>query len=149
MRDLPEAERQDVRTILEKWEFAGQELEEVLERIVSKEKAWLDIMMAHELNLARVEEGQPRRSSLLVFAAAIVGSLIPLAPFILAGNAIVWGIAGSVVTSGVTLFLIGWYKARLTIGRATRSGAQMVIIGIASAAAGFGAAFLVDKFFGV
>ena len=149
MRDLPETEREEVRTILRKWGFSGEELEEVLEHIVSKEKAWLEIMMAHELNLAAIEESQPFRSSLLVFAAAMVGSIIPLAPFIVAGNEILLGIVGSVVVSAVTLFVIGWYKARMTIGRPGRSGTQMLIIGIASAVAGFGIAYLVNVMFGV
>ena len=149
MRDLPETEREEVRTILRKWGFAGEELEEVLEHIVSKEKAWLEIMMAHELNLAAIEESQPFRSSILVFAAAMVGSIIPLAPFIVAGNEILLGIVGSVVVSAITLFVIGWYKARVTIGRPGRSGTQMLIIGIASAVAGFGIAYLVNVMFGV
>ncbi len=149
MRELPETEREDVRTILAGWGFAGQELEEMLERIVSKEKAWLEIMMAHELKIAPIEDDQPARSSLLVFAAAVVGSLIPLVPFLVAGDDILTGILGSAVVSAATLFLIGWYKARLTIGRPTRSGTQMLVIGMASALAGFGAAFLVNKLFGV
>ncbi len=148
MRDLPETEREEVRTILQNWGFAGQQLEEVLSHIVSKEQAWLEIMMAHELNIARVEESQPARSSFLVFGAAMVGSLIPLIPFILTGDHVFQGIVGSVIVSAITLFVIGWYKAKLTIGRPHRSGFQMVIIGIASAIAGFGIAFLVNLMFG-
>lgn len=143
MVELPHVERQEVREILEEWEFRGQELEEMVDRIVSKPKAWLELMMAHELNLAPVEEAQPLRSSLLVFTAAIVGSLLPLAPFIVAGNQIMYGILGSLIVSALTLFVIGWYKAHVTVGRRARSGLQMAIIGIASAAAGFGIAFLV------
>ncbi len=149
MRELPESERQEVRTILGSWGFVGQELEEMLDRIVSKERAWLEIMMAHELKIAPIEEEQPVRSFFLVFAAAVTGSILPLIPFIVAGDDILAGIMASVVVSAIALFVIGWYKARLTIGRPTRSGLQMLIIGIASAIAGFGAAFLVNKFFGV
>lgn len=149
MRDLPESERQEVRTILTSWGFAGAELEEMLDRIVSKERAWLEIMMAHELKIAPIEEEQPVRSALLVFAAAVAGSLLPLIPFIVAGDDILAGILASVVASAIILFVIGWYKGRLTIGRPTRSGLQMLVIGIASAIAGFAAAYLVNRFFGV
>jgi len=41
------------------------------------------------------------------------------------------------------LFLIGWYKAKATTGRPAKSGAQMLVIGIVSALAGFGIAYLV------
>jgi len=144
MRELPDLERQEVREILERWDFHGDELEEMLEKIVSKPKAWLELMMAHELNLAPVEESQARRSALIVGFAAIVGSLIPLVPFFATGADILLGIAISLVVSAITLFVIGWYKASTTVGRPARSGLQMLLIGITSALAGFGIAFLVS-----
>jgi len=96
------------------------------------------------LNLAPVEKTQARKSAILVGLAAILGSLVPLIPFIVIGRDILLGIAVSLVVSAITLFLIGWWKARTTVGRPTRSGVQMAIIGLASAIAGFGIAFLVS-----
>src|SRR5437660_10423923 len=55
MQTMPDLERGEVRQILERWDFHGQELEEILEKIVSKPKAWLEIRMGHELNLAAVD----------------------------------------------------------------------------------------------
>ncbi len=144
MRDLPDLERQEVRQILERWDFHGPELDEMLERIVAKPKAWLEIMMAHELNLAPVEKIQARKSAILVCVAAIVGSLVPLIPFVVIGANILLGITVSLIVSSVALFLIGWWKAKTTVGRPGRSGTQMAVIGIASAIAGFGIAFLVS-----
>ncbi len=144
MQDLPDMERNEVREIFERWDFQGEELEEMVDKITSKPKAWLELMMAHELNLAPVEKTQARRSAILVGLAAILGSLVPLIPFIVIGRDILLGIAVSLVVSAITLFLIGWWKARTTVGRPTRSGVQMAIIGLASAIAGFGIAFLVS-----
>ena len=144
MRDLPDMERQEVRVILERWDFHGQELDEMLERIVAKPKAWLELMMAHELNLAPVDRTQARKSAILVGIAAILGSLIPLVPFLLIGTNILLGIGLSLIVSALALFVIGWWKAKSTVGRPARSGTQMVIIGILSAIAGFGIAFLVS-----
>ena len=121
-----------------------RERREMVEKITSKPKAWLEIMMAHELNLAPVEKTQARKSAILVGVAAILGSLVPLVPFIVIGKDILFGVEVSLVVSTTTLFLIGWWKARTTIGRPTRSGVQMAIIGIASAVAGFGIAYLVS-----
>src|SRR6266849_3347110 len=137
-------ERNEVREILERWDFHGEELEEMVDKICSKPKAWLELMMAHELNLAPVEKTQARKSAVLVGLAAILGSLVPLIPFIVIGRDILLGIVVSLVVSAITLFLIGWWKARTTVGRPTRSGVQMAIIGLASAIAGFGIAFLVS-----
>lgn len=144
MKTLPDLERQEVREILERWDFHGEELEEMINHIVSKPKAWLEIMMAHELNLAPVDRSQATKSAILVGLAAIVGSLVPLVPFFLIGTNILLGVAISLVVSTLTLFIIGWWKAKTTVGRPARSGTQMAIIGIASAIAGFGIAYLVS-----
>jgi len=108
MEEVPEQEKEEVRNILERWGVPSKELEAVLVHITMKPKAWLDIMMAHELNLSPVDETQATKNALLVCVAAIVGSLIPLLPFIFAGSAILMGIIGSLVLSALTLFLIGW-----------------------------------------
>src|SRR5207253_5527728 len=84
-------------------DFHGAELEELLEKIVSKPKAWLEIMMAHELNLAPVDSAQARKSAVLVGIAAIVGSLIPLVPFIVIGSNIVVGAIVSLAVSTLAL----------------------------------------------
>jgi len=144
MVDLPDVERQEVREILERWEFQGDELETMLDKITSKPKAWLELMMAHELNLAPVDRSQARRSAVLVGIAALIGSLIPLSPFLVTRSNILLGIVGSLIVSAITLFVIGWYKAKVTVGRPARSGLQMLLIGIVSALAGFGIAFLVS-----
>ena len=144
METDPEQEKEEVRRILETWGVPSEELEEILVHITMKPKAWLDIMMAHELNLTPVDEKQAARSALLVGAAAIVGSFIPLIPFLFSGSQILMGIAGSLALSAAMLFGIGWYKGKMTVGKPHRSGLQMLIIGIASALAGFGVAFLVS-----
>ncbi len=144
METVPEQEKDEVRKILERWGVPSQELEDILVHITMKPKAWLDIMMAHELNLSPVDEKQAARSALLVGFAAIVGSFIPLIPFLFAGNQILAGILGSLALSAAMLFGIGWYKAKMTVGRPHRSGLQMLLIGISSALAGFAVAFLVS-----
>lgn len=144
MQELPDREKQEIRDIFEKWDFRGEELETIVEKITTKPKAWLELMMAHELNLAPVDKGQARKSAILVGVAAIVGSLVPLFPFFATGADIFFGILLSLAVSTVSLFLIGWYKAKTTVGRPSRSGLQMALIGISSALAGFAIAYLVS-----
>jgi predicted membrane protein (TIGR00267 family) len=71
------------------------------------------------------------------FEGKAVGSLVPLLPFIFFQNQITTGILASLVVSALTLFLVGWYKSKVTIGKPYRSGLQMAAIGTASALAGF------------
>lgn len=144
METVPEQEKQEVRAILTRWNVPAEEVESIMNHIVKKPQAWLEIMMAHELNLEPVEKTQASKSAILVGVAAIVGSVIPLIPFIFSQNDILTGILGSIFASGIMLFVIGWYKAKMTVGRPSRSGAQMLLIGISSALAGFGVAYLVS-----
>ncbi len=143
MLEVPEVERQEVRSVFQRWGFEGQELDDAVRHICSKPRAWLEFMMAHELQLAPLEENQARKSALLVGVAAMFGSLITLVPFLVVPHDTMAGMIGAVLLSAVTLFLIGWYKGRITIGRPYRSGTQMLIIGTVSALAGFLAAYIV------
>lgn len=143
MKELPDIERKEVREIFEKWGYQGDALEEVTDRIVANPKAWLEFMMAYELNLSPVEGAQARRSAFLVGLAAIFGSLVPLVPFFVFPKDLFLGMVAAVVVSAAALFFIGWYKARTTVGRPVRSGLQMLVIGITSAVAGFLIAYVV------
>ena len=145
MKELPQQELQEINTILQRWGFIGQELEEMRQRIVAKPAAMLDIMMSNELFLAPVPEQQALKSAALVGTAALVGSLVPLIPFLLLQHEIFVGILVSIVVSGVLLFMIGWYSSKVTVGRPVRGGVQMAAIGIASALAGFAIALLVSR----
>jgi vacuolar iron transporter family protein len=136
MAEVPELEREEVRVILRRWGYEGDEVEEMVRRIEAKPKAWLDIMMAFELNLAEVSSEQPLRSGLVVLGATILGSLIPLLPF-LARLPRVEAAVGSVVVTGLMLLAVGIYEARTTIGRWWASGTRMLVIGLGAGLAGF------------
>jgi vacuolar iron transporter family protein len=136
MREVPEMEREEVRVILRHWGYAGDEVEEMLRRIEAKPKAWLDIMMAFELNLAEVTPSQPLSSGLTVLGATVAGSLVPLLPFLLP---VARGLATivAVVLAAAMLLAVGVYEARTTIGSWWASGARMVLIGLGAGFAGF------------
>ncbi|MGA7923483.1 MAG: VIT1/CCC1 transporter family protein [Thermoplasmata archaeon] len=137
MRDVPEVERQEVRTVLQNWGYEGAELDELLERISGNPKAMLEFMMAFELELAPVSEPQARNSALIVGGATVVGSFIPLLPFLVPNVPIDSALVAAVILSAITLFLIGLYEARTTSGSIWKSGLQMVLIGLAAGFAGF------------
>jgi vacuolar iron transporter family protein len=137
MKDLPEMEREEVRTIFRNWGFSDSELEEMVQKIEAKPKAMLDLMMAFELNLATVAADAPLNSGLVVLASTIVGSAIPLVPFLIPGLAIETSAIASIIISGVALFGIGLYEARVTIGPYWKSGLRMLLIGLAAGFAGF------------
>jgi vacuolar iron transporter family protein len=144
MREVPELEREEVRVILRKWGYVGDEVEDMLRRIEAKPQAWLDMMMAFELNLAEVPPSQPRTSALTVLGATIVGSAVPLVPFLLGLPRDLAAVV-AVVLSGAMLCAVGIYEARTTIGSLWGSATRMLLIGLGAGLAGFIVGELVSR----
>lgn len=148
IRELPELEREEIRTVYRDYGLHGEALEQVTKAITSNEETWLKVMMVEELKLQPLQEGGALRSALIVGMAAVVGSLIPLVPFVLVPLGILsrWmAILLSITVSALALFVVGVYKARLTVGKPVRSGLQMAVIGTLSALAGY----MIGALFGV
>ena len=144
MRVVPEIERDEVRVVLREWGYTGTDLEDLLDRICRNPRAWMEFMMAFELKLAPVKESQARDSFVVVFLATIVGSIVPILPFLVPHIAILPAVISAVILSAITLAFVGLYEARTTGGNPFRNVVQMVVIGLAAGFAGF----LVGHFLG-
>jgi predicted membrane protein (TIGR00267 family) len=131
---FPDIEREEIRAIYRKKGLRGEQLEKVVKAITSNEQTWLDTMMAEELNLSK-DSGNPLKSAFIVGLSAVVGSVIPLIPFFLfgAGTAMTY----SIIASAIVLFAAGIVKAKYTVGTWWKSGLEMMLIGMASALAGY------------
>ena len=136
MADVPRTERKEVRDIFKRWGYKGSELEGITDRIVSNPKAWLEFMMSFELNLAPVKKSAPLNSFVIVLLSTIIGSIIPVVPFLFTHD-IGKGALLSVVISGITLFMIGYYEAKTTVGSLWKSGLRLAIIGLLAGFAGY------------
>ncbi|HYV46876.1 MAG TPA: VIT1/CCC1 transporter family protein [Myxococcaceae bacterium] len=140
---VPELEREEVRAFYRRKGFQGPLLEKIVQTITADEEVWLAVMMAEEHRLEPVSVRRALGAALVVGLAALAGSLLPLAPFLVLGvTAASWA---SVALSAAALFVFGALKARWTVSRPWRGGAELAAIGIASAVAGYlvGAAFQV------
>lgn len=135
IREMPEAEQAEVRAVFANWGFRGELLDKAVTQVIQSEEAWVDVMMRNELKLAPIENSNALRIALVVGFSAIVGSVIPLVPFLLWPLAV--AVPVSLLISALALFGVGAYKARITVGRPVRSGLQMAVIGIVSALAGY------------
>lgn len=136
----PEVETHEIREIYRKKGFEGEELEKIVEVITANPDVWVEVMMSEEFQMSPPEKTHALNSGIVVGVAAIIGSLIPLAPFFfLDVTSSIWT---SIAISALTLFVVGFYKARITIGKPFRSGLQMTLIGIISALAGYLVGFL-------
>jgi len=93
------------------------------------------VMMAEEHQLVPTNRRNAFRSALIVGFAAIIGSLIPLAPFVFLP--VTTGMIISVLVAALVLFVVGAFKARMTVGHPGKSGLEMAIIGTVSALVGY------------
>jgi VIT1/CCC1 family predicted Fe2+/Mn2+ transporter len=137
VQQAPAQERAEIRELYRRKGFEGDLLERIVETITSNPDVWVAEMMSQELKLAPVERRHAIHAALIVGVSAIVGSLIPLAPFLWlpVGTSMVL----SVVIAAVVLFAVGAYKARTTVGHPGKSGLEMALIGTLSALAGYAA----------
>ena len=140
IKEVPEEEREEIREIYRKKGFSGELLEQVTEKITSNEEVWLDEMMKFELGLQPVETKHALSSGVVVGLAALVGSIIPLIPFFFLRPlqaSINEAVIISLFISAITLFAIGAYKAKTTVGDWKKSGLEIAVIGILAAFVGY------------
>ncbi|MEK6983867.1 MAG: VIT1/CCC1 transporter family protein [Nanoarchaeota archaeon] len=143
IKEIPHMEVQEIREIYYKKGFRGKLLESIVKKITSNKKLWLETMMAEELRLFPEDYEKPVRSSIIVGASAMIGSLIPILPFFLLPVKL--GMAYGLVLSIIVLFVVGAAKSRVTIGDWKRSGIEIAIVGTFAALIGY----LIGKLLGV
>ncbi len=132
---IPALEKREVREIYRNKGFKGDLLNRIVDTVTANKDVWVALMMAEEHQLAPVDRSQALRAAWIVGLSAVVGSLVPLAPFLFLP--IVTSMWASVLVTAAVLFAIGIYKARVTVGHPARSGLEMALIGTLSALAGY------------
>lgn len=133
---IPGHSKKEVKKILSGWGYTGKKLEEMTNSISANPKATLEFMLSFEQNATPVDKSAPMRSFLTVLSSTILGSIIPLLPFIFTRNILIGAIA-AVIISGIALFFIGYYEAKTTIGSLWKTGLKMAIIGLTAGFAGY------------
>lgn len=137
IEQFPNHEEDEIRWIYQSKGFEGELLEQVVAKITADRDTWVTVMLAEEHQLSPVDRKGAMKTALVVGLSAIVGSFIPLLPFLFFGLAMsIWL---SLAVSAVTLFAVGVYKSSVsTVGRPARSGLEMALIGMVSALIGYG-----------
>jgi vacuolar iron transporter family protein len=133
--EAPTLETKEIRDIYASKGFTGDLLNRIVETITANKDVWVAVMMAEEHQLSPVDRGTALKAAWVVGLSAIIGSLVPIAPFLfLPISMSMWM---SVLVTALVLFGIGFYKARVTVGVPMRSGTEMMLIGTISAMAGY------------
>jgi predicted membrane protein (TIGR00267 family) len=133
--EVPHLEKDEIREIYTRKGFEGELLERIVETITAKEDVWVAVMMSEEHQISPTDRRQAIKSALVVGLAALVGSLIPLAPFAFLPVAHSMWVA--VAVTALVLFGVGAYKAHTMVGHPGKSGLEMAVIGTLSALVGY------------
>ncbi len=136
IQTVPQLEEAEIRHIYRGKGFKGELLERIVATITTNKDVWVAVMMAEEHQLTPVNRQQAIRSAIVVGISAIIGSLVPLVPFIVLPVNV--SMVVSIVVAGLVLFAVGVYKAQTTVGIPVKSGFEMAAIGIMSALVGYG-----------
>ena len=132
----PQGEKEEVRQLYQSYGFSGRILNQIVEKIVKSKSIWLKVMMEQELKLAPIKRSDAVPAAFIVGTSSFIGSLIPLFPFLFLNlrSAILF----SLIISAVTLFSVGFYKAKVTTNsRLIKNGLEILIIGMLSAFIGY------------
>lgn len=132
---IPELEREEIRALYARKGFSGELLDRIVETITSNKEIWVAVMMAEEHGLVPIDRTASLRSAIVVGVAALVGSLVPLVPYLVLP--VFSGTWVALVLTAVVLFAFGAYKARVTVGSPLKSGLELAAIGVVSALAGY------------
>jgi VIT1/CCC1 family predicted Fe2+/Mn2+ transporter len=135
IEEVPNLEEEEIREIYSRKGFSEDLLDRIVATITANKDIWVAVMLAEEHQLSPTDRGQALRSAVIVGIAAIVGSLIPLIPFVFLQVQV--SIYVAILVSALVLFVVGFYKARVTVGKPGRSGLEMALIGTLSALVGY------------
>jgi len=135
VEEVPKEEEKEIWDIYHKKGFRGKLLSDIVKKIISDKKLWVETMMKEELRLFPDEYDKPIKSGFFVLGATVAGSLIPLIPFFFLS--VKWGMMGALALSLIVLFAVGAVKSKLTIGDWKKAGLEMAVIGMVTAVAGF------------
>jgi VIT1/CCC1 family predicted Fe2+/Mn2+ transporter len=135
MEAAPETKRRQLVDAYMGKGLTREEAEQVADRLARNPKEFLRSLLAERLGILVSEEENPARQGFLTgFSFALAGAL-PLIPFLFLSAH--WGALLSVLLTSGALFIAGLFRALSSLQPFVRSGLEMLLIGMGSAAATF------------
>lgn len=144
LRTNPEVEVEETVAIMMAKGFTQDQATTLAALYRTNEEYWTDFMMQHELELPDPRGEREVLTGLATFFSFMVFGVIPLIPFILAGESNTsTAFLLSILGTGTALVLLGLLKWRVIGARLTASLFEVVIVGVTAATL----AYLVGTFF--
>lgn len=141
---IPEEEKREVREILERKGYRGEDLERMTSLITSNEQFWIDFMMVEELGLSNLEGESPLMNGAVTFVSFVSAGMIPLLPYIVFGEQASFLIACA--TTGAALFCVGALRSFFSRASWMLLGLEMLSLGGVAAGIAYGVGFAIRGF---
>lgn len=134
VESMPDAEREEIRQIFRKKGLTLPLADELAKIVSSNKKIWVDFMMTEELGLTSDEKISPTKNALATFLAFASAGFMPLLFFAVSYfSTITNTFLLSILTTLVSLFIVGAVRVRVTRANWIRSGFEVMLIGGAAA----------------
>ena len=133
------AEEREVREILTGYGLSREHAQPIIDAFHKDHMVWVDWMMRFELGLEKPDPKRAVNSAITIALSYIAGGLVPLAPYMAAGNTR-FALGASVVATLLALFVFGYWKGRFTGAQPLYSAVRTTIIGGLAALAAYGIA---------
>lgn len=123
----PQMEKEHVREIYRRKGFVGKELDNVVKRLTSNKKRWLNILVNEELGLNNSKMENAVIAGVVMFFAFIFGAFVPLSSFVFVPMG--FALKTAMASSLLLLFFVGAGKTHFTGRSWIKSGFEMVLVG--------------------
>lgn len=139
----PEGEKQELVELYTAKGLSEEDAQKVTDILSKNKETWVSIMMVEELGIVENDES-PIKNALITFFSFLIFGFIPLVAYV--SSSFIPGMSGytfiiACILTGVTLFILGALKVKVTGKNWFRSGLEMLIVGGIAAIA----AFLIGK----
>lgn len=125
----PELEEAEIRDILAKKGYYGDDLDKMTMLVVKNKKFWIDLMMGEELGLAPVAGTRPLKGAIATFLSFVAVGFMPVAPFFFASIDNGQAFWLSTIISVVMFFVVGALRTIFTRRSWFWSGIEMFLVG--------------------
>ena len=132
---IPDVERREIALLFINEGLTAEDAAVVADKVTTSRRSWVNTMVEKELGLSAEPAGSPLKDSLAMGLSYILASVVPLAPYFFLPISAAFAL--SVALTALVLVALGAVKGRLAKMSLWRSAAQVVVVGIASAAGGY------------
>jgi len=131
----PETKRRQLADAYVEKGLTREEADQLVRRLSTRPEQFFRSLLAERSGILEVKEERPARQGLLTGVSFALAGGLPLVPYVLLPAHL--AVLASVLLTGGVLFLAGLFRALSSLQPFVRSGVEMLLIGMGSAAGTF------------